>query len=633
MSHEEGSETEPSNDPRPVHGPTEDGEWEIVHDDETQDDAVIGKAFRVSMLVLVAIAAVVGAVFLLKPGERAAPEVEIETEAPVAVQEAESVPSLPFTDMIAETGIDFVLTTGAYGDKLLPETMAGGVALFDMDGDNDADLLLVDGGRWPHQPVGPPVPTLRLYRNDGAFAFTDVTEGSGLADFDPDSLYGMGVAVGDVDGDGDDDVFITGVGRNRLFENLGAGRFKDITDTAGVSGDENEWSTSAGFFDIDGDGDLDLMVCNYVRWSKEIDFELDYRLTGIGRAFGRPQSYEGTFPYLYRNNGDGTFTDISAEAGVRVENPATGGPVAKALALAISDVDGDGLMDVLVANDTVQNFFFHNTGGAFEELGELVGLAYDRDGNATGAMGVDVGHYRNDRNLGFLIGNFANEMSSAYVSQDDPLFYVDESIVDGIGAPSRRYLTFGLFLFDVDLDGRLDLFQANGHVESEINLVDPSQSHAQAAQLFWNAGNQGFEPLAPEESGDLGHEVVGRGAAYADLDGDGDLDVVMTQIEGPPLILRNDQALDNHWLRIKLVNKSPNTGAIGAWVEVEAGGTTQRRQVMPTRSYMSQVESILTFGLGKATAIDKIRVQWPDGTRQELDPLPVDQLHIIERGG
>jgi hypothetical protein len=441
--------------------------------------------------------------------------------------------------------------------------------------------------------------------------------------------------VGDVDDDGRVDLFFTAVGPNRLFRNRG-GRFEEATGRAGVAGEPDAWSSSAAFVDVDADGDLDLFVANYVRWSKDIDFAVDYRLVGVGRAYGPPMNYEGTYPYLYLNDGDGTFTDVSAAWGVEVDNPVTGRPMGKGLGVAPADVDGDGFIDLLVANDTVGKFFFHNDGGRrFVEKGAASGLAYDRFGNATGAMGVDSGQFRNDADLAFAIGNFANEMTSLYVSQGEPTLFADEAIGEGIGAPSRTALTFGLFLFDADLDGRLDLLQTNGHLEEEIAKVDPSQSYRQAAQLFWNAGpdrRQTFVPVPAERIGDLARPIVGRGSAFADVDGDGDLDVVLTQAGGPALLLRNDQRSGHHWLRVKLVGDpaaGSNRDAIGAVVELTAGGVTQRRQVMPTRSYLSQSWLPVTFGLGAATTVDALAVTWPGGGRQEVAVGAVDRELVV----
>ncbi len=596
-----------------------------------EDDAIIGQAFRRSLAVLAVVAAIVAAVLLLRRGgEDAAPEQRIESAAPEAVERPVEAPTVVFTDVAAEVGVDFVHFNGAAGDKLLPESMGGGVAFLDFDGDGDQDLLLVNSSSWPHDPPVKPVPTMALYENDGSASFTDVTERAGL----DVSFYGMGAAVADVDADGDVDIYFTAVGKNRLFLNDG-GIFRDVTDRAGVGGASDSWSTGAAFFDHDRDGDLDLLVGNYVVWSKEIDFEQDFRLTGVGRAYGPPQNYQGTYLELYANRGDGTFTDVSEDSGIRVANPATGLPMGKVLGILPIDIDTDGWIDVLVANDTVRNFFFKGRGdGTFEESAELVGVAYDRAGNATGAMGVDAGYYRNDADLGFLIGNFANEMTSVYVSQGDPTIYADEAIVEGIGAPSRRMLSFGVLLFDYDLDGRLDVLQATGHLEGEIATVDPSQSYRQSAQLFWNAGaDEGFVAVEAGTTGDLAEPIVGRSAAYADLDADGDLDVVLTQISGPPLVLRNEQATGHHWLRLELRAQPPNREAIGARVELEAGGVTQRRQVMPTRSYLSQVERVLTFGLGTSDRVEAVRIVWPDGSEQALQDLEVDRLLVVEQDG
>jgi hypothetical protein len=309
-------------------------------------------------------------------------------------------------------------------------------------------------------------------------------------------------------------------------------------------------------------------------------------------------------------------------------------PAGKALGLLPVDADADGWIDLFVANDTVQNFFFHNLGGSFEESGAFWGLAYGREGESTGAMGVDAGYYRNDGELGFAIGNFANEMTSLYISQGDPSLFADEAIGEGIGAPSRLMLSFGVLFFDYDLDGRLDLLQANGHLEGEINSVDPSQTYEQAPQLFWNAGpeqRRTFLPVPPETTGDLATPLAGRGTAVADIDGDGDLDVVITQTGRAATLLRNDQQTGHHWVRLKLQGKGHNRDAIGAKLELVAGGTSQRRQVMPTRSYQSQSELVLTLGLGLADSVESLTITWPDNTVEIVDQLEVDQLNIIDQ--
>ena len=616
--------SEPEHESLPPVDPEHVDEDELV----PEDDRIIGAAFKRSLQVLLGVAVLAAVVLLLSRGrQEALPEIAIESSAPEQVTREVSAPALPFVDITRQAGVDFVHTTGATGDKLLPETMGGGVAFLDYDLDDDQDLLLTSGTSWDRRGDGRSVV---LYRNDGGGSFEDVTGEAGLQV----SAYATGVAIGDVDGDADPDVFVAAVGGNLLLRNEG-GRFVDATARSGVGGEPDRWSTSAGFFDMDNDGDLDLFVCNYVRWSPEIDFEVDFQLTGVGRAYGPPFNYEGTFSYLYRNDGGGVFTDVSEAAGIQIRNEATGVPVGKALGLAPVDIDRDGWIDVLVANDTVQNFLFHNQGdGTFREVGEVYGVAYGRAGEATGAMGIDSGHYRNDSELGFAIGNFANEMTSLYISQGDPTLYADEAISEGVGAPSRTLLSFGVLMLDVDLDGRLDLLQANGHLEAEINAVDPSQTYLQPAQLFWNAGpehRQGFIPVPSEALGDLATPIVGRASAFADIDADGDLDIVITQAGAAPLLLRNDQVSGNHWLRVNLSAPSGVRDAIGAVVELTASGSTQRRQVMPTRSYQAQSELPVTFGLGAASSVDRLRVTWPDGSSQEVLVEAVDRSVQVEK--
>ena len=599
-----------------------------------EDDSVIGVAFRRSAIALVALLVVAAVVFWWlrrPPAEK--PAAAFAAAPPVATRSAGTPPAVTFTDVTREAGIGFVHFNGATGAKLLPETMGGGGAFFDLDRDGDPDLLLVNGTSWPGDPKRPHSPTVTLYRNDGGGRFEDVS-GSSAPKLD---FYGMGVAVGDYDGDGWVDAFITAVGSNHLLRNDG-GRLIDVTSKAKVAGEPDSWSSGAAFFDLDRDGDLDLFVCNYVKWSPEIDHRVGYQLTGVGRAYGPPLNYQGTYGYLYRNEGNGTFTDVSASAGIHVDNPATHAPAGKGLAVLPIDVDGDGATDLLVANDTVRKFLFHNKGdGTFEEVGEAWGLAYDRDGNATGAMGVDAAVYRNDGELGFAVGNFANEMTSLYVSQGDPTLFVDEAITEGIGAPTRRVLKFGMLFLDYDLDGRLDLLQANGHLEEAIDRVDPSQTYRQAAQLFWNAGpdaERTFALVDAAGTGDLGRPIVGRGSAFADIDGDGDLDVLLLQVGGAPLLLRNDQRLGNHWLRVRLEGKGgggKDAGAMGTVVELAAGGITQRRQVTPNRSYLSQSELPVTFGLGKADRVESLVVTWPDGSKQPVAVSAVDQQLTVRQ--
>jgi hypothetical protein len=602
---------------------------ELVH----ADDTIIGKAVRWSLVVGMAVVlGVIGFVFIAKRKPAPPPPRVTQLSAPAAPVKAKvEVPATPFTDITREAGITFLHNNGAYGDKLLPETMGGGVAFFDFDNDGAPDLLFVNSTYWPwHVPEGKNPTTAALYHNDGKGHFANVTADSGL----DVSLYGMGVAIGDYDNDGLDDVFITAVGGNHLFHNEGSGKFKETTSLAGVGGSTNDWSTCAAWMDYDNDGMLDLFVGNYVKWSKEIDAEVGYKIDGRTRAYGPPNNFEGVFPKLFHNQGNGRFTEVSAQSGMQVKNPSTGVPAAKSLGVAPVDLDADGWIDLVVANDTVPNFVFLNQrNGAFQEIGALSGVAFDGLGNARGAMGIDAAHYRNDGKLGIAIGNFANEMTALYVAQNAPTNFLDAAITEGIGPASRLLLKFGIFFFDYDLDGWLDLLSVNGHLEEEIHKIQASQQYRQPAQLFWNAGNTahgGFLVVPPERCGpDLFQPIVGRGSAYADIDGDGDLDVVLTQINGPPLLLRNDQKLGHHWLRLKLVGTRCNRDAIGGWVKVRLGNQTISRQVMPTRSYLSQSELAVTVGLGDARSADEVNVIWPGGAEEKVAAPRVDGLTTV----
>ncbi len=599
---------------------------------EVQDDAIIGVAFRYSLWAI-AVVALAGGIGWWWLSREEAPVV-VDEPAPVApVSAAGSDPAPPqfrFTDVTKAAGIEFEFVTGAYGERLLPETMVGGVAFFDFDSDGDPDILLTGGNHWPwNENAARLDQTVGLFVNDGHGGFERRDRELGLVT----DAYTMGAAIGDYDGDGLLDVYLTAVGENLLFRNRDGRGFEQVTAAAGVAGGAADWSTGAAFFDADGDGWLDLVVVNYVAWSPAIDREVAYQIAGIGRAYGPPTNFPGTQPLYFVNRGDGTFRERAEAAGLWVENQ--GRAVAKALACYPRDLDLDGDVDLVVANDTTRNFVFLNDGaGRFREAGEELGLAFDNTGKATGAMGLDGTRLYRDGTLGIAIGNFANEMTSFYTTVPETLRFADDAVLLGIGPASRQALTFGVLFADFDLDGREELFQANGHIENEINRVQPSMHYAQPPQVFWNCGESCARPFVPVEEtalGDLGRPLVGRGASFADIDLDGDIDLLIGQTGGGARLYRNDTPSEHQWLQVRLRDAAPNRFALGALVEVETPDGVQQRLVSPTRSYLSQGEFKAHFGLGRFAGAERVRVLWPGGGETVRADVAADQVLEIER--
>jgi hypothetical protein len=537
--------------------------------------------------------------------------------------------SCRLVDITAESGIRFRHVTGGYGDKLLPETMGSGCAFLDFDGDRILDVFFVNGRYWSgHEPAGVSPPTCALYRGRGDGTFEDVTRmtGAGI------TLYGMGVSVADYDADGDEDIFVTGVDRNVLLRN-DAGRLRDMTDAAGVPSRtwkdregqaQPEWATAAGWADVDLDGDIDLLVGNYVQWSP--DYEIFTTLDGVTKAFTTPDRYVGLPCRLFLNRGDGTFEDATESSGLAAY---TG----KALALAFWDFDENGYLDIVVANDTRPNFLFLNSGrGTFEEIGLTAGIAYDDTGRARAGMGMDIADYANDGTPGVVIANFSMEPLSLY-SWEGKRSFTEEAGRSGIAQATYRSLTFGIRFLDIDLDGVQDLLVINGHIEPDVQRIFPDQSYAQSPQLFHGRAFGRFEDVSTRAGADFLVPRVGRGLATGDIDNDGDLDVLMTVRDSPPVLFRNDRESPdpNHYLRIRLHGTAPNTAALGATVRLTSRGVTQTRVVRTGSSYLSQSEVVLTFGLGASTRVDRLWVRWPDGSTRDVPVESVDRaLDVYE---
>jgi len=520
------------------------------------------------------------------------------------------------TDVTAAAGLDFHHNSGAYGGKLLPETLGSGCAFLDYDGDGWQDILLINGMDWPgHQRQRS---TLKLYRNNRNGTFTDVTRAAGLEI----EMYGMGVAVGDYNNDGFPDILITCVGQNRLFRNTGKGTFVDVTQKSGL-GKRQALSTSALWFDYDRDGLLDLFVCNYVRWSTEHDVFCS--LDGKHKSYCTPEAYRGETSWLFHNRGDGTFEDVTAHSGIFDSS-------SKALGVAMLDFDRDGWPDLLVANDTQPNKLYRNQqNGTFRDVGMEAGIALSTEGKARAGMGVDVGDFLNSGMPGLAITNFDNEMIGMY-RESKPGSYEDVSVQSGIGLASKNSLGFGCAFLDVNLDGWLDLAVANGHIDETVRNIRGNVGYAQPPQLFLNNGKGVFREVAGEAGAGFVQSKVGRGVACGDFDRDGDTDLLITTNNGPAYLYRNDQNSGNRSVRFRLVGTKSNRDAIGAEVRIECGGVTQSRLVKSGSSYLSQSELPVTFGVGKRDSIDRAVILWPGGRSEEFKNLATGKAYECVEG-
>jgi len=528
-------------------------------------------------------------------------------------------PGLGFrlVDITGAAGIDFRHNSGAFGAKYLPETMGPGCAFFDYDGDGWLDILLVNGMDWPGHKRQRSTP--RLYRNNHDGTFTDVTQRAGLAV----EMYGMGVTIGDYNNDGFPDILITAVGQNRLFQNTGKGYFLDVTEKAGLGG-RNSFSTSAVWFDYDRDGLLDLLVCNYVKWSQERDVFCS--VDGKRKSYCTPEAYHGETCWLFRNRGNGTFEDVTAKSGIFDST-------SKSLGVALIDEDHDGWPDLLIANDTQPNKLYRNLrNGTFEDVAVRAGIAFSEDGKARAGMGIDAADVDNSGSAAIAITNFDNEMIALY-RPVRPGGYSDAAIPSGVGKASRDSLGFGCAFLDIDLDGRLDLAAVNGHIDETVRHIRSNVGYAQPPHLFLNDGKGGFRDVAAQAGSGFDAPKVARGLAYGDFDRDGDLDLLVTTNQGPVYLYRNDITSGRRSLRLRLIGTKSNRDAIGAVVQLTTPDGTQTRMIKTGSSYLSQSELALTFGLGSRDGATRMVIYWPSGQTQEFKNIRAGAYECVESQG
>ena len=524
-----------------------------------------------------------------------------------------------FRDVTEEMGLDFRHVNGFSAERRLVETVGSGGALFDYDNDGALDLYLVQGNSLENvrtdvqiRPLSSSTPTNRLYRNDNG-TFTDVTETANVGD----TGYGLGAVAADYDGDGHRDIYVTNLGANVLYRNNGDGTFTDVTAQANVGCPL--LSTSAAFADIDRDGDLDLYVCNYVEYALETDIPCYHKKTV--RIYCGPNEYHGIADVLYRNNGDGTFTDITKSAGVYE-------PTTRGLGVVFTDVNGDGWLDIYVANDMSPNTLFINQGdGTFREEGVLRGVAYNGDGIANGSMGIDAGDYDNDGDIDLWVTNFSLE-ANCLVQNDGDAYFDDVTFDTGLADASFYSLGFGTRFIDFDNDGWLDLLVGNGHIWDNVKQIDAKMSYAQPVQLFRNQRGT-FTEITAAAGLNKTHYVV-RGMLFGDIDNDGDTDVVLCQSNRPAVILRNEIGNKNAWLTVKLVGPEGNMDAIGAQVQLETT-LTLLREVICGASYLAGNDTRISFGLGDTSHVERLQIRWPDGTLEHFDEVPTRQTLTLTR--
>ena len=526
---------------------------------------------------------------------------------------AASAPAAKFTDVTAESGLDYVHDNGVQFGRDTPTTLPGAVAFLDYDSDGHPDLFFVSGTSWPwNTSAAGATPTCALFHNDGKGHFTDVTREAGL----DVNLIGMGVAVGDYDGDGWPDIFVSGIGGNRLFHNRGNGTFADVTDAAGVRGDDHVWSTGAVWIDIFGDGKLDLVVCNYARWAQGTGLQDAFAAEVDGPSYTARSGFVSVFPSVYRNLGNGKFKEISARTGLNLIDRQTGYPRANPLAVAAVDANGDGKLDLLFTYQSVGDILFLNQGdGTFRQWTPPAGER--REGSSAGLVGAGTMTFStpgqpSDR-LGIL--RAAGLALAPVADEGDSLCHLSQRL--------------GVALLDYDLDGRIDIVSGNGLAEPALLRFDNSRAFAAAPGLLWNNGKGWARAPGPGGEGGLGGRMVARGVAVADVDGNGNLDVVIAQNGGPPRLLRNDQRLHNAWLRIDLVGTHCQRDAGGARVEVHTPRGVLVQTMEPAMGFMAQSEKTLTFGLGADDRVRKVVVRWPSGVLQEVRPPGVNRRLVI----